>query len=288
MWQMMLGDWMKNADILSPALQRDADLKKRKEQERGIGDQKQREYEIQKEFAQNGMRWKVEDARRAGLHPLFALGGSGASYSPQGVTIADPVDNNVPSGPDLSAMSQDLTRAMNSTRTGQERELAQIQLASARADLDGKTIDNQIRASQLKKLQAGPAFPGGDNFISGQGNSGLVKDQPLTRTATLPGGHAEGGAIGDIGWAKTSTGVVPVPSKDIKERIEDNFFHETSHFIRNNVMPNFGGGTAPPASALPKGATNWFWNPVRQEYQPEYPDRGYGRAKRMWTERRNY
>ena len=36
----------------------------------------------QREFAQHGIRWKVEDAKAAGLHPLFALGGSGATFSP--------------------------------------------------------------------------------------------------------------------------------------------------------------------------------------------------------------
>lgn len=39
-------------------------------------------YQNQKEFAQHGISWKVEDAKRAGLHPLFALSGGGAGYSP--------------------------------------------------------------------------------------------------------------------------------------------------------------------------------------------------------------
>ena len=39
-------------------------------------------YKAQKEFAQNGIRWKVEDAKRAGIHPLYALGASTQGYSP--------------------------------------------------------------------------------------------------------------------------------------------------------------------------------------------------------------
>ena len=39
-------------------------------------------YAHQKEFAQNGIRWKVEDAKAAGIHPLFALGAQGATFSP--------------------------------------------------------------------------------------------------------------------------------------------------------------------------------------------------------------
>lgn len=37
---------------------------------------------LQREFAQKGIQWRVEDAKKAGLHPLFALGGSVASASP--------------------------------------------------------------------------------------------------------------------------------------------------------------------------------------------------------------
>lgn len=36
----------------------------------------------QREFAQHGIRWKVEDAKAAGLHPLFGAGLTGASFSP--------------------------------------------------------------------------------------------------------------------------------------------------------------------------------------------------------------
>jgi hypothetical protein len=37
---------------------------------------------IQREFAQYGIRWKVADAKAAGLHPLYATGAAGASYTP--------------------------------------------------------------------------------------------------------------------------------------------------------------------------------------------------------------
>lgn len=44
---------------------------------------------LQREFAQHGIRWKVEDAKAAGLHPLAAIGAQGASYSP--ATVVDPM-----------------------------------------------------------------------------------------------------------------------------------------------------------------------------------------------------
>lgn len=40
------------------------------------------DYARQKEFAQNSIQWRVADAKAAGLHPLYALGGAGSSYQP--------------------------------------------------------------------------------------------------------------------------------------------------------------------------------------------------------------
>lgn len=37
--------------------------------------------EMQKEFAQNGIQWKVQDAQKAGIHPLYAMGQS-PGYTP--------------------------------------------------------------------------------------------------------------------------------------------------------------------------------------------------------------
>lgn len=44
--------------------------------------QSQQDYERQKEFAQNQIQWRVADAKKAGINPLVAIGGSSASYSP--------------------------------------------------------------------------------------------------------------------------------------------------------------------------------------------------------------
>lgn len=38
--------------------------------------------QLQREFAQNSIQWKVNDAKQAGLHPLAAIGAQGTSYTP--------------------------------------------------------------------------------------------------------------------------------------------------------------------------------------------------------------
>lgn len=36
----------------------------------------------QREFAQHGLQWRAADARAAGVHPVYAMGATGASYQP--------------------------------------------------------------------------------------------------------------------------------------------------------------------------------------------------------------
>lgn len=44
---------------------------------------------LQREFAQNSIQWRVNDAKLAGLHPLAALGASGTSYTPSSQHYAE-------------------------------------------------------------------------------------------------------------------------------------------------------------------------------------------------------
>lgn len=42
----------------------------------------------QREFAQKSIRWRVKDAKAAGIHPLAALGAAGSQYQPVGASSA--------------------------------------------------------------------------------------------------------------------------------------------------------------------------------------------------------
>lgn len=48
---------------------------------------------LQKEFAQNSIQWKVNDAKQAGLHPLAAIGAQGTSYTPVHQEVQTPRTN---------------------------------------------------------------------------------------------------------------------------------------------------------------------------------------------------
>lgn len=221
--------------------------------------------QAQYDFAKHGIRWKVADAQAAGIHPLAALGASTSSFSPSVVA-----EDGMAQG--ISNMGQDISRAVNQTKTQEEKTLGALQIQSLEKDVAGKELDNQIRAKQLQNLQlTQPSFPGGDNFMPGQGNSQLVKINPSERVVSAPGRPAqEAGWSPDVGYARTDTGLTPIPSKDVKERIEDQMIPELMWAARNYLMPNIGVGEPPPKSMLPKGARSWSWSHFKQEWQPKY------------------
>lgn len=52
---------------------------------------------LQREFAQHGVRWRVEDARQAGIHPMYALSGGGAAFAPNPIVMGGNVNYSRPS-----------------------------------------------------------------------------------------------------------------------------------------------------------------------------------------------
>lgn len=119
----------------------------------------QQQYEWQKQFAKNAIRWKVEDANKAGVHPLFALGANTTSFSPVSVGDTNPYQG-------MASAGQDLSRAFAATKTSDERAFS---LRVAETQLEGLNLDNEIKratlASAIKRIttpgQTPPPLPGG-------------------------------------------------------------------------------------------------------------------------------
>lgn len=116
----------------------------------------QREYQQQKEFAQSGIQWKVEDAKKAGIHPVYALGAPTTSYAPQSV-----------GGPDynfLADAGQNIGRAIDSTRSNPAKAEA-LALTASQIQLEGLQLDNEIKRAQLAsayalaRQQSNPGLP---------------------------------------------------------------------------------------------------------------------------------
>lgn len=218
---------------------------------------------MQEQFAKSGIQWKVEDAKAAGVHPLFALGAQTHSYAPISVG-----STSMPTG--FSGLGQDLGRAAMAAQSP-ETKVSEFTAAAQRLTLEKGAIENEILKSQLARMRQTPtvAIPTGanpNNMLSVGDPAVAAKVEPLKRTSSNPDApQSEHAAIPDVGYARTSTGHAPVPSENVKERIEDNFIQELLWAVRNNLLPSFGSNQNPPYKAPPGKA--WFFHPIRQEYQ---------------------
>lgn len=198
-------DFLSGVPFIGPAIQAG-------ERRRQIDEVNERNYEIQKEFAKHGVRWRVEDALAAGLHPLAALGGSSASASPSFMVG----DSSIP---DFGAQGQSLGSAINFIKgqdSGQDsfqRQMSKLQLESAKVQL------------ALQKAELGKTLA-------------EVQPQPLKPTFTGDNTGITVGEVPEVTWARTASGGrVPVPSKDVKESIEDQIIQEVGWSLRNNILP---------------------------------------------------
>lgn len=182
----------------------------------------------------------------AGIHPIYGMGGSSASFSP-----SFSGGGGSPSvGERMSAMGQGISRAAEALTTERER-LSNRLLES---QIKGQEIENTAKASQLAlNTQAGtpPA----------------VIDTPLERIMSRgPHGSMESGDVNDMGFTRTSKGgYAPVKSKDATERLEDDFIGNLAWNLRNRLLPSFGILESPPPNDPPKGYV-WKFNPFTQSY----------------------
>ncbi|QGH72369.1 MAG: putative minor capsid protein [Microviridae sp. ctQch27] len=232
---------------------------------------------LQKEFAQQGIRWKVADAQAAGIHPLYALGAQTHSFQPF-MTGA---------GSELANMGQDVSRAIGATQTAGERAHTQ---AMAALELDRAKLENELLRSQIARANAAPnpPLPGTPYLIDGQSGSGaLVRNFPLDRVAPAPGQpSAEPGAITGLGYERTPSGWAPVPSGDVKQRIEDMLIPQAAWTWRNYILPSVGFMNPPSGVPLKKGY-RWVMNPYsgfNYEQWPKWEERAVRNVKAWWKQ----
>lgn len=140
---------------------------------------------LQKEFAQHGLSWRVEDARAAGLHPLSALGAQLPAYSPVGFQEV---------GTDFSSIGQNLSRARGAQMTATQRELEKLALLNAAAQLkesDARRAMYLSEAARNDREANAQSFPVDLGFPE----PGMGQSLPPGQTLLLEGQSAPTGQI---------------------------------------------------------------------------------------------
>lgn len=221
---------------------------------------------MQKQFAQQGIQWKVADAKKAGIHPLYALGAQTHSFAPVQTGISE----------NMASAGQSLGRAVDAYRSNGERldgfTKASQSLLLEKGKLENELLKTQIASANATLNQAGSPPPaptmGSRYLMPGQGSTqGLIQDQAMSRTRSSPAAPSqEPGAIPEVGFGRSTTGYPVVPSADVKQRIEDMILPEISWALRNQIAPMMSEKNLNPPFKAPYGK-RWQYDWFRQEYQ---------------------
>lgn len=195
----------------------------------------QDQVDVQKQFARTAIQWRVEDALRSGIHPLYAIGAPAVSFSPVSVGGSD----GPSPGERFQAFGQNLERAVSATQNSGERTNSRLMaLSLERGELENTLLRTQI-ASQMARLQSdqvGPPMAGSNYTMPGQTSSGVLVN-PSETTTVGPDASIER-AVGPANKLFLNRdGTLSVwPSKEAKESIEDSWY-EYEHMWRNRVLP---------------------------------------------------
>lgn len=146
------------------------------------------QFQFQQDYAKNRLQWQVEDAKKAGLHPMVAAGLSPTSFSPV----------STPSIPDMSSVASDLGQNLDYAVTKAKTQKQQLEALdfmrkSNQLDLEGKHLDNELKQMEIMSMlsrltNSGPAAP--DVTGSGVGMIGGQQD-------SLPVAPEKAGYIGE-------------------------------------------------------------------------------------------
>lgn len=233
---------------------------------------------MQEAFAKNSVRWRVADAKRAGIHPLAALGAQTHSYSP--VAFNDPLPNA------LANAGQDIGRAIDATRTRPERADAYVKTVQD-LNITRLGLENELLASQIGRIRSAghpPPMPTGS-----QGNVFATTDAPGTSPApvaplteptpskvpvTYPSTpEVQPGTPPELQYYRTGPNTWQAqPSEQMKQAIEDDFWGQTEYAVKNRILPRIGMNRRPPFQAPP--GSEWVFNAISGDYQLMNKNRG--------------
>lgn len=194
----------------------------------------------QKDFAQNAIRWKVDDANRAGVSPLAALGAQTISFSP--IALGD-------IGSDLKkSAGQDISRAVAAVGNSEDRDRDFTQATQALTLERGK-LENELLKSQIVRArqQLGPP-------------NAAVSPKPAGANSLPP---AFGG---DVPLLKPDASeAAPLPEKE-GLRIGKTWLHNPYFSDSQNVEDRYGDIGEEVYGSLIAAPADLYWNVVNSPF----------------------
>ena len=160
----------------------------------------------QKELAHQQVQWRGEDAKKAGLHPLAALGVSPMSYSPVSGSAVGADYSGV--GQSLQQMGQDIDRARMAGLDREQRKKAfalqdtQTALALKNQELNNQILEQELISRRVKLFQQLTpgmaslygldrkryAIPGQDDAVMPRAEGTVATGDPMFQFMQQPNG----------------------------------------------------------------------------------------------------
>lgn len=209
---------------------------------------------LQKEFAQQGISWKVADAKNAGIHPLAALGAQTSSFSPVSVGTQD-----------MSSVGQDLGRAVKALSTEKDREDQAkgeaTKIALQKGKLENEVLKTEV-ASRRARLadfsgQVGPPVPIPRPGPARSPSGYAIKEKDLEQTPDSPPstagynlwgfpiktrpGWSDAQTLEDRGgeWAGDVLGIPNIPADVFHTMGQSEAWKRYNNFINTKWGPDF-------------------------------------------------
>lgn len=188
---------------------------------------------LQREFAKSGVQWKVEDAKKAGVHPLAALGANTISYSPQQVGTSGPIVDN-----SYANMGQDISRAVMASANRKQRSIEAVTSARvADAQIKNMELKNALLEKELNApSQIPPNIPDNTGFQQGQ-NVQVVPDQV---TASRSVGKTAGVKPLETDYIDSDRRLWQLVSQDASEPMESDWFANLKRIGIKSVKHLYG------------------------------------------------
>lgn len=136
---------------------------------------------LQREFAQSGVRWKVDDAKAAGVHPLFALGAQTHSFSP--VSVGGGQEASSSAGDAIAQAGQNIGRAVQAGMTRDERDASSALTA---LQLEKAGLENEMLRTQITRLRNPPGQPPAMPTLTPPGALSIKSDDLKQTPDTVP------------------------------------------------------------------------------------------------------
>lgn len=245
--------------------------------------------DFQRELAQQGIRYRVEDAARAGISPLVALGAptfspsvsvGGVSPTGAGQGAMTPGDNR---GRDFAAAISDVARQL--TDSDKAQAMMNFQREQMNNSLEVQKADIMLKGAQAAywaKKTNEPSFPSvwpARGGLAGQGSvidsaGGTIKmEPPKVENAQPSDASVAAGAGPDTIWKRSGEYTMTAVPRDAVTASASILNPEYLKWQANRVW-----GGPPPMEYLPPGTVRWVPSGINTwKATPYYPWEAIGR-----------